>query len=337
MSQSLEDIARLAGVSRSTVSRVINNHPNVKERTRRKVMQVIEEQRFRPNLAARALVTQQTRILSLVIPRSIADTFADPYFPTLIQGVIHKANQCDYATMLWMGSSDEEESRFYQRVLGNSLCDGIIVSSAVIDDPLIPRLAESGFPFVVIGPPPLDGLNSIDIDNTRAAQIATAHLIRLGYQRIGTITGPLNTGPGQDRLKGYRQALERAGRSVNNDWIVEGNFLELSGYLGMQALLQQRVDAVFAASDVMATGAMRAIFERGLRVPDDIAIVGFDDTPFAATMTPRLTTINQPIRELGVMAAQVLIDLLSGTLKPPYKLTLPAQLVVRDTCGATRL
>jgi LacI family transcriptional regulator len=337
MNQNLEDIARLAGVSRSTVSRVINNHPNVSAQTRQRVQAVIQAQHFRPNLAARALVTQHTHVLSLVIPLDIADTFTDPFFPTLIRGVTTTANQYDYAVMLWVGDSAEEEERFYQRILNNSLCDGIVITQSFNTDPMIPRLQSAGYPFVVVGPPQVDHLNYIDVDNLRAAQVAVAHLIRLGYERIGTITGRLTLGASQDRLQGYKQALERAGRPIQNDLIVEGQFNEISGYTGMKTLLQRGVDAVFAASDMMALGAMRAVHEQGLRIPDDIAVVGFDDMPVAATSSPPLTTVRQPIRDMGGLAAQALIDLLNGRLEEPYQLVLPAPLIVRESCGATYL
>src|SRR5258707_9583481 len=150
MKQNLEDIAALAGVSRSTVSRVINNHPAVSDRTRQKVMRVIQEQNFQPNLAARALVTQQTRVLSIVIPGTVAETFADPYFPTLIQGAAATPNQHDYAVTLWIGDDAEQEERFCQRILNNSLFDGILSASVVDNDPLIGQLAQSRFPLVLI-------------------------------------------------------------------------------------------------------------------------------------------------------------------------------------------
>jgi LacI family transcriptional regulator len=337
MNQNLEDIARIAGVSRSTVSRVINNHPNVSEQTRQKVLAIIQEQNFRPNLAARALVTQHTHVLSLVIPMGITDIFTDPFFPTLIRGVTTTANQYDYAVMLWVGDSAEEEERFYRRILSNSLCDGIIIASAFNSNPLIPWLKGAGYPFIVIGPPQMDNLNYIDVDNLRAAQVAVSHLIRLGYQRIATITGRMTLGASQDRLKGYKLAMERAGRAIKPELIVEGQFNEMSGYTCMKMLLQRGVDAVFAASDMMALGAMRAIHERGLRIPEDVALVGFDDLPITGLSSPPLTTVRQPIHDVGCLAAQTLIDLLGGSLQQPYQLVLPAQLIVRDSCGATHL
>jgi LacI family transcriptional regulator len=334
VNQSLEDIAKLAGVSRSTVSRVINNHPSVSPQTRQKVMKIIRERHYRPNLAARALVTQRTQVISLVIPQDVIGAFTDPYFPTLMQGIMIQANEQDYAVMLWIGSKIEEEERFFQHVLGNSLFDGVILASAVEKDPLIPWLAESGYPFILIGPPQLGNLNFIDVDNVRGAQLAVSHLIRLGRQRIGTITGPMNMGASLDRLKGYRQAFEQACVPLDETLIVTGTFSENSGYLAMKILLQLRVDAVFAASDMMAVGALRAIREAGLSVPEQISLIGFDDLPVAAATNPPLTTVHQPIREVGTLAAQALINLLEVKLKHPYQLVLPAELVVRGTCGA---
>ncbi|MFO7322909.1 MAG: LacI family DNA-binding transcriptional regulator [Chloroflexota bacterium] len=334
MNQNLEHIARLAGVSRSTVSRVINNHPNVKPETRARVQAIIREQNFRPNAAARTLVTQESNVLSLVIPQAVASTFTDPYFPMLIQSITAKANELDYALMLWIGNSNEMADRFAQRVLENSLFGGLLIAAAVNNDPLIPYLVNVQIPFLIIGPPPLPELNFIDVDNLGAARAAVSHLIDMGWKRIGTITGPLNMGAAAARLDGYRLALQEAGLTVDEALIVEGRFDEPSGYEAMNALLQQQVDAVFVASDMMAFGALRAIHEAGLRVPEDIGIVGFDDLPASASSTPPLTTVRQPIQEVGSLATQMLADLLQGRAEPPYQKILPATLVVRQSSGS---
>lgn len=334
MSKNLEDIARLAGVSRSTVSRVINGHPHVSELTRRRVMEVVKREGFFPNPAARTLVTQRTRVLGFITPQALPDVFADPYFPALIQGISSTANQYDYALMLWLGEGAEEEERFYYRIRQTGLIDGVVVASVVDDDPLIAHFVEDRFPFVLIGPPPREGLNSIDIDNRHAARVAVEHLIHLGYQRIGMITGWLKMPSARARLDGYRDALRMAGRSASDSRIAEGNFLEPSGYMGMKMLLHQDVDAVFCASDTMAVGAMRALHEERLRVPDDVALVGFDDLPISAALSPPLTTIRQPIRRLGSVATEALINLLDGALATPYHVLLPTELVIRGSCGA---
>jgi LacI family transcriptional regulator len=336
MSRKLEDIAKLAGVSRSTVSRVINNDPHVSKRTRQRVQRVIQEENFRPNMAARALVTRQAHVLSLVIPQAVASTFTDPYFPLLMQGITLEANQRNYAVMLWIGSSAEEEERFAQRILNNSLFDGVLIASVINGDVLVGKLAQAGFPFVLIGPPFLDGLNYVDTNNIAGAQSAVEHLVRLGYQRIGTIAGPQNQGAAQDRLKGYCRGLSQHGRAFDPALVVEGEYSEEAGHAAMRVLLERGVDAVFAASDMIAFGALRAARECGLRVPEDVAVVGFDDIPAAAAAQPPLTTVRQPIRDLGAHATRALIGLLEGTLERPYQESLSAHLIVRESCGAAR-
>lgn len=333
MKYNLKDIARLAGVSKSTVSRVVNNQPNVNERTRQKVLDVIRQHNFRLNTAARALVTQQTRVLSVIIPQPLASTFTDPYFPSVIQSVSKVANEHDYAIMLWIGNDMEEEDRFGERILMNGLFDGALIASAVDNDPLVGRLSKAGFPYVLIGPPQFAHANYVDIDNRTGAYQAVVHLIGLHRRRIGTITGPSNMGAAKDRLCGYRNALSDAGVSYDANLVYEGNYDEPSGYQGALALLRQHVDAIFAASDMMALGVLRALTDHDVKVPDDVAVVGFDDMPFSSHTKPTLTTVHQPIAELGADAARTLIRLVEGQLVEPYQVIFPAHLVVRESCG----
>lgn len=334
MKYNLKDIARLAGVSKSTVSRVVNNQPNVNEHTREKVLEIIRQHNFHLNTAARALVTQQTHILSVIIPQSIASTFTDPYFPSVIQSVSRVASEHDYAIMLWIGNDTDEEGRFGERIIHNGMFDGALIASAVDDDPLVEHLSKAGFPYVLIGPPHFENANYVDVDNCNGAYHAVVHLIGLRRKRIGTITGPMNMGASKDRFSGYRNALADANIPYDADLVYEGNFEEVSGYQGTLALLQQDVDAIFAASDMMALGALRALSERNVKVPDDVAVVGFDDMPFASHTKPALTTVHQPIAELGADAARTLIRLVERQLVEPYQVIFPAYLIVRESCGA---
>jgi len=334
MKQGLEDIAKLAGVSKSTVSRVVNNQPHVNEKTRQRVMDIIRETNFRPNKAARALVTQHTRVLSVVIPQPLSATFTDPYFPTLLQSVTLKANQHDYAIMLWIGDNAEEEDRFSDRILNNSFFDGVLIASAVDNDPLVHRLKNAGFPYVLIGPPQNGITHYVDVDNVSASREAVRHLIALKYRCIGTITGALNMGAAQHRLQGYKEAMKEAGFTPDPRLILEGDYNEAQSYDAMQHLLACGVDAVFCASDVMALGAIRAVTDAGLRVGVDVGIVGFDDMPFAATLKPPLTTVRQPINELGERATDMLIRLIEGQPIHKENLLLTAHLMVRQSCGA---
>lgn len=333
----LEDIARKAGVSRSTVSRVINNEPYVSERTRAKVQAIIDSEGFSPNPAARMLVTQRTRVIGVVIPHTLLITFQDPYYyPTLLQGVSETTHDRDYATLLWWGQSRDEEERFAQRLLRqNRLMDGLILASATSSDPLIQKLVDLGTPFVMVERPARfeDRISYVSVDNVQAAQNAVAHLLSLGRRRVGTITGALDNVDGQDRLVGYRNALEMAGIPFNPALVAEGRFTHQSGVVGARRLVREKVDAIFAANDISAIGAMQAIKDAGLRVPDDIAIIGFDDLPNSVQSTPQLSTVRQPIQQKGIIAAGLLLDLIEGKVEGPQHVILPTQLIVRQSCG----
>jgi LacI family transcriptional regulator len=334
MPLTLEDIARSAGVSRSTVSRVINGDPKVSPATREHVLEILNRVNFQPNLAARGLANGRTSILGLVIPAGVAEIFADPYFPLLIQGVNLACNARDYSVMLWL-AEPEYERRMINRILHNGLVDGVIVSSTLMDDPLVQALHASKLPFILAGHHPFLEVNSLDVDNRAGGQAATAHLLRLGRQRIATITGPRNMFAGEDRYQGYLDALRQRGVPIRPELVVEGDFTEGGGFRGMQALLAQgEVDAVFAASDQMAYGALRALHAAGRRVPEDVAVVGFDDLPPSAHTDPPLTTVRQPIQRMGALVAETLIDLIRHPNPQPRHTVLPTELVIRASCGA---
>src|SRR5581483_2858416 len=289
------DIAKHAGVSRSTVSRVINNDPKVNAKTRKRVQSVLLDLNFQPNAAARVLAAGRTHVLGLVIPMRVSALFSDPYFPLLIQGISAACNKYEYSTMLWL-AEPEYERRMIQQIVSASLIDGVIVASALTDDPVVEAVCARRIPFVLVGRHPVyDDISYVDVDNRISARDATMHLLRLGYKRVATIAGPHTMIAGMDRLDGYRDAFRMRGLAVDPNLIVEGDFSEESGYRAIQQLLRREPDAVFVASDSMALGALRALREVGKRAPQDIAIVGFDDMPFAAHTDPPLTTVRQPI------------------------------------------
>jgi LacI family transcriptional regulator len=331
----LEDIAKKAGVSRSTVSRVINSQPNVRPEVRERVWCIIEETGYQPNLAARSLASQRTNIIGLVIPRSVQGLFTDPFFPRLTQGIAQACNQHDYTLSLFLLHTEDEEKKLYPRITRPGLMDGIIVQVGPMEDDLIPKLAETnGMPFIVAGRPVnAPSASYVDVDNVTGSNNAVSHLIRLGYTRIGTVTGPLNTATGVDRLEGYRNALNERGFSVDEDLVVEGDFTESGSYFAAKRLLQHKPEALFTASDMTAFGALRAIREVGLSVPDDIALISFDDIPAASSAEPPLTTVRQPIRRFGIQLVESLLDIIENGGYPPRRVVFDTKLVIRESCG----
>ena len=330
MPLTLEDIAKISGVSRSTVSRVINHDRRVSPQTRENVLRVVGECNYFPNLAARGLASGHTNVLGVIIPAGVPSLFTDPYFPILLQGVSIACNKQDYSVMLSL-SDAEYEKRLVGRIIQNHLVDGVIVASTLLSDPIQNTLLDSDLPFVMIGRQPNLAANFIDVDNTQGVRVGMEYLIEQGYTRIAHITGPLNQMAGLDRLQGYKDALLTAGREVDPNLVAEGNFTELGGYLGMKTLLPFKPDAVFAASDVTAIGAMRYLNEVGLHVPTDIGMIGFDDIPASSTSTPPLTTVRQPIHGMGEAAANLLIEVIENSYKEFKRITLPTELVVRNS------
>jgi Transcriptional regulators len=330
----LEDIAKLAGVSRSTVSRVVNASPNVGAATRKRVEKIIQTTGYHPNAAARSLASQRTNMIGLVIPRTTSAFFTDPYFPHLTQGVAFACNNHHMTLSLFLVGNQEDENEITPRLLRRGMLDGILLQSGNSDDMLFRRLISSHVPLLVLGRPFEEkSVNYIDVDNISAAKNATSHLIRLGYQRIGMITGAIRSTTSIDRQAGFKQAMAEAGKTIDPSLIVEGDFSENSGYVAMKKLLPFRPDAIFAQSDVMAIGAMRAVQEVGLDIPKDIAFVGFDDLPIASTLPIKLTTVHQPITHFGIKAVDLLIDMIEKGTKPAKRMILDAELIIRDSCG----
>jgi LacI family transcriptional regulator len=337
MPPTLEEVAKLAGVSRSTVSRVINDEPNVRAETRDRVRQAIRKSGYRPHAVARSLVTNRTQIIGMLIPETVTTLFTDPFFPLLLRGATEACNAHHYQLMLSLFTSRSAEQDMYQRVLGNGYLDGAIVASAAADDPLIPSLLHDRIQLVSVGRYTDERVPYVDVDNVGGGRMAVEHLIRLGHRRIAVITGRLDMTHARDRLSGYKQALQTHRISFDESLVAEGDYSENSGRTAMRQLLEAKPSAVFVSSDSMAIGALKALHEVGLSVPEDMALVGFDNIPLAAVMQPPLTTIRQPIERLGALAVDVLISMLQGPPDPgasAQRIVLPTELVIRQSCGA---
>jgi LacI family transcriptional regulator len=330
----IEHIATLAEVSRSTVSRVLNNHPSVRPTVRERVLQVIREQNYAPQAAARSLASARTDTIGLLIPRSAAVSLRDPFIASMIQSLFEASARQGYFVMLAMLTADMEPG-FYERILRSRHFDGVIMFSTDIDDPILPLLIKDGGPMVLIGRHPYFlNVTSVDVENREGAREAVAHLIRLGHRRIGVINGQLQMEAAQARRDGYKQALLEAGIAIDPELMVEGFYSEAAAHQAMLKLLDlpRPPTAVFAASDSMAIGALHAVRNRGLGVPDEIALIGYDDLPLAAYATPPLTSVHQPISDMGAHAVRLLVEQIRGQ-GPGTSVRLAAHLVVRGSCG----
>lgn len=329
MPLTLEDIARISGVSRSTVSRVVNGGDKVNPQTRERVLEVIRQWNYQPNVAARRLAAGRSDTLGLLIPAGAGAAFEDPYFSQVIRGVAAACSRRDYALTLWL-TDPEREPRVLRRLAANNLVDGVVVSYTLADDPIVGELRRGNLPFVLIGHAPDPAINAVALDNVEAARVAVHYLLERGYRRIGIIMGAPNQIDAQDRLRGFTEVLKQAG-VFDPTLLAEGDFSEESGYAAMRLLLPRRPEAVFAANDLMAVGAYRAIQEAGLSIPADVAMVGFDDVPMAAQLHPPLTTIRQPMYTMGQLAVERLLEILRDPRQSPRQILLPPELVVRQS------
>ena len=328
MPRTLDDLAAMSGVSRATVSRVINGGP-VSDATRDRVQAVIEHTNFRPNAAARTLASGRSGVVGVVMHIDPHLLFQDPYFSQLLQGMSDAISEQAAGMMLWLGQRSKEET--LDQILWMGLLDGVIVSAYTLEDPLVDGLLASSVPTVLVGHRRADRSASyVDVDNIAAADTITSHLVQIGRRRIGHITGRRGTVAGEDRLIGYRRAMERA-RFPIEGLVVDGDFNRASGAAATWQLLDSGVDAIFCANDTTAAGALEVIRSRGLRVPEDIALAGFDDLEFAAHLDPPLTTIRQGVRQQGAEAGNTLFQLLQDPTGSPHRVILPTELVIRHS------
>ncbi|MFC4063638.1 LacI family DNA-binding transcriptional regulator [Actinoplanes subglobosus] len=325
----LDEVAARAQVSRTVVSRVINNGPHVSRAKRDAVEKAIRELGYTPNRAARALVTRQTGVVVLAVSGEGPEVFGDPFFAQIIVGASATLERTDLHLMLSLvtPAHGRERLRTFLQTRG---ADGVMLVAMRGDDPLIDIVAQSGLPTVFVGLP-VHGTPPfyVEVDNAGGSRMATEHLLRGGRRRIAMITGPEDTAVGRERRRGYTEAMLLAGLGP---YATEpGDFLEESGATAMRALLSAHpdLDGVVAANDNMAAGALRVLREAGRTVPGDVAVVGFDDLPVAVHTDPKLTTVHQPVQALGRDAARMLVDLLDGEQPEPF--ILPTRMVVRES------
>lgn len=332
----IKDIARLADVSVATVSLVLNGKPGISKDTKYRVLRVAKELNYTPNLVARSLVSRQSDAVALLITNT-----KNPIFPEIGVGVDEILKHTGLSLNIISSFDDVKvEGQKLENMRARGI-DGLIASSGFVDDPHLTRLFRENFPIVsvlrrIYTCPEMD---YVIVDNIKGGHMAVEHLIRLGHRRIAIIMGPQNTSTGLERFKGAVQAMEANGIPVEKNLLFEGDFFRASGYLATTSFLNlsadQRPSAVFSCNDDMAMGALEAILDAGLSVPEDIALVGFNNVEATSLRTIEMTTIAQHSVEMGRLAAKRLIQKIGrrrGYTKP-YQITLEPELVIRKTCG----
>jgi LacI family transcriptional regulator len=334
------DVARLAGVSRTTVSFVLNNvvGMQISEETRRRVLLAADELGYVPDAAAQALASGRSKTVGLLLARRPHVIAADMYLTQILEVLVNELTQKGMRLMLEVVADFENRESYLKLVRSNSI-DGILYSGPRINDAALSSLVEHNVPTVVMGMVPGSCYYSVDIDNHDAAYRGVSHLIRLGHTRIACLTNAKPTyAAALDRLKGYQDALDFVGIPVDQDLIQYGEFDPESGYFHMKYLLDANPapTAVFVASDVVAFGAMAAIRERGLRIPEDIALVGFDDVPISRFVDPPLTSLRLPVVDLAQSASEMLVSLIRGETPSQTQVILDAPLIVRKSCGSLK-
>ncbi|MFP8959745.1 LacI family DNA-binding transcriptional regulator [Streptomyces nanhaiensis] len=329
----IKTVAARAGVGRTTVSRVLNGSPLVSDEARAAVQTAIAELGYVPNSVARSLVTSRTDSIALVIPESESRLGSEPYFSAVIRGVSNGLAGTQIQLLLTL-VRDQREMDQLTRFLTARRVDGVLLVSVHRDDPLPGLLEELGLPTVLAGRrSPAESLNHVHSDNIGGARDAVRHLVERGRREIATITGPVDMDVADGRLRGWRDALDEAGREVRGELVAPADFTEEGGRRAMRGLLERRprLDAVFAASDVMAAGALAELRRQGRRVPDDVAVVGFDDSIVARHTDPPLTTVRQPVEEIGRRITELLLREIGEPGGVRQHVVLPTSLVVRDS------
>ena len=329
------DVARRAGVSTSTVSHVVNATRPVSPELRDRVLEAMRELGYEPNAVARSLKIKRSHTIGLII-----SDIANPFFTAVVRGVEDIAQARGY--MLIVGNSDEDPGKeeAYLRLLAARRVDGLILAPAGEPHPYLDRLVQDGFPLVFLDRDVAElPVAAVLLDSVVAAESAVRHLIQLGHRRIGMIAGRPRISSTNDRVAGYRNALAAAGLPFDPDLVVSGGSRAEGGAAAAEALLavSPRPTALFIGNNLMTIGAVGAVLGCGLTIPDDIAVVGFDDFSWADVFRPRLTTVAQPTYELGKLAAELLVRRIElGDIDPPPRVVLPGELIIRESCGSKR-
>jgi len=330
----IKDIARVAGVSPSTVSRVISNHSRISKSTSDKVKKIMEEMGYHPNVMAKNLASRSTKTLAIVLPRPAEELFQDFFFGELLRGILAHSTKAGFDMLLSAASSPSDEEETISRLVKGGRVDGVILLSSREDDPLIYLLSEQNFPTVLIGRTnKVNNIITVDTDNEEAAFDATSHLINQGHKRISFVNGPHNLTVSRDRLAGYKLAMKKANLDIHPDWIIEGDLLQQSGYRGLSLVMNMnnRPTGMVVIDDVTSFGVIRGLEELGFEVPRDVSLVSFNNIALAEHASPPISSVDIGTYQLGYSASHLLIKTITDGHLPQLRTLIPHRLMVRES------
>ena len=339
MAVTIVDVAAQAGVSPSTVSRVISNDSRISQKTSRKVRKIMEELGYHPNMLAKSLVTKTTNNLGLVLPRPADELFQNQFFSEIIRGIVTKAASSSYDVLMTASTSMMEEEKAIERLVRGRNVDGIILLSSRREDHIISFLRDKDFPFVLVGrSDQFSDIISVDNDNVMAAYDVTRHLIELGHRHIAFLSGPFNLTLSRDRMDGFTRALHEAGIELREEYIFEGTFTpESSNELTSQILhLPERPTAIVAIDDLVAFSIIRSLWGTGVKVPEDISVVGFNNTIMSEISYPPIASVDIGIYQMGKSVAQTLINRIKGEGLEQARIIIPHQLIWRESVSSPK-
>ncbi|HET9224740.1 MAG TPA: LacI family DNA-binding transcriptional regulator [Roseiflexaceae bacterium] len=333
----LDDIANMAGVSPATASRVINNLVGSRSKARERVLKVIAETGFQPHAAARSLASQRSQVIGLLIPAPASAILNHPNVLQLAEVITQACHEREYLLSLFLLGSGVDEQKILPKVTRKGFVDGLIVRGADdrSSDPLLHKLSAIRMPVVSLGrPTDLHNISYVATDNATGTYQAVTHLLNLGRRRVALLVGSLEPHYSQERLAAYRNALTDRGLPLDEDLVAVGGMSD--GYLATQRLLRHNPDAIFLPTR-MALDVLRALREAGRRVPEDVALIGFEDLPLAQQTDPPLTTLHQPMAAMGKQLVGILLDIIENGAAPPRRVVFAQELIVRQSCGALRV
>lgn len=333
MGPTIKDVAKAAGVSITTVSRVLNQYSDVNPKTRAKVLQVVESLGYKPNSVARSLVTNRTNTVGLVVSDLSRSRNGHHFMFDVLCGINDRVQELGYDLVLYSTSTTAQKKTPYMDFVRQRRVDGVLMMGIRLDDPYTQEVVEASIPSVLIDVPlTSETCSYVTTDNVAGARMAIQHLIASGHRRIGFVNGHAQAAVSQERFQGYRMALEAEGLRYDPELVYYGDFEQEGGSLGTAELLRRHQDltAIFYASDLMALGGLKHLHQQGLTVPDQMSVIGYDDIELASLLHPMLTTVRQKRYEMGCSAAETLIRMLDGN-EQGRGIVLPPELVVRET------